>query len=311
MGRVASGIATVMATILLAGCAAAPAATPGEPVIDRDFPDPDVLLVDGTYYAYATNDSESNVQVATSTDLVTWTSLPDAFPDLPDWVEPGDTWAPDVSRVGDGYVLYFTAHSATADAQCIGVATSADPAGPFTPVGDDMLVCPVVDGGAIDASTFVDRDGTRYLLYKNDGNCCRLDTWIHLVPLSGDGLALAGDPVQLFKQDQAWEGDLVEAPTMVVRDDRYVLFYSANRYFGGDYAIGYATATAIEGPWTKHDGPWFTSDDTDYEIIGPGGQDVIGDTLLLHGWDIDLTYRALYTLPLEWRDGLPVTPSID
>ena len=315
MGRGASAVAgTVLAAMLLAGCAAAPAVSPGEPVIDSDFPDPDVLLVDGTYFAYATNDAQSNVQVATSTDLVTWRALPDAFPELPDWVVPGDTWAPEVSRVGDGYVLYFTAHSAVDDVQCIGTATSSRPAGPFTATGDGMLVCPADERGAIDASTFVDGDGARYLLYKNDGNCCGLDTWISAVALSSDGLALAGEPTRLIRQDQEWEGDLVEAPTMVVRDEGYVLFYSANGYAGPDYAIGYATAAALGGPWTKHDGPWLTSDDTGFVIIGPGGQDVTGDddsTLVLHGWDSYLTYRALYVLPLEWRDGLPVAPSID
>jgi len=306
------GIVAVIITLLLAGCAAEPAvpeADSFEPVLDRDFPDPDVLLVDGLYYAYATNDATSNVQVATSPDLTSWTTLPDAMPELPPWVDPGDTWAPEVTQLGPtSFVLYFTAHDAAADAQCIGVAAADDPAGPFVAVGDGMLVCPTADGGAIDASTFEDRDGTRMLLYKNDGNCCGLDTWISMVLLSADGLSLAGEPVRLIQQDQAWEGDLVEAPTMVVRDDRYVLFYSANRYFGPDYAIGYATADSLAGPWSKSGEPWLTSDMTEYDIIGPGGQDVVGDSMVLHGWDSYLTYRALYTIPLTWADGLPVAP---
>ena len=202
MKRLALVAASVI-TVLLTGCTApAPGAGAHEepgivPVIDRDFPDPDVLLVDGTWFAYATNDAESNVQVATSTDLLEWTALPDAMPVLPDWVEVGDTWAPDVAEVGGGFVLYFTAYSKTAFRQCIGVATATDPAGPFTAVGDDMLVCPSEEGGAIDASTFVDDDGSRWLLWKNDGNCCRLDTWISVAPLTDDGLALAGEPTRL------------------------------------------------------------------------------------------------------------------
>jgi len=295
--------------LLLAGCALFSPPDPFEPVIDRDFPDPDVIQVDGLYYAYATNDAMSNVQVATSRDLRSWTALPDAMPTLPAWVEAGDTWAPDVVQLGpDSFVLYFTAHDAAADAQCIGVATASGPAGPFTAEGEGMLVCPVDEGGAIDASTFVDRDGTRMLLFKNDGNCCGLDTWISVVPLAASGLELAGDPVRLIRQDQDWEGDLVEAPTMVVRDDRYVLFYSANRYFGADYAIGYATADSLAGPWTKPEGPWLNSDATEFEIVSPGGQDLVGDSMVLHGWDGDLTYRALYTIPLTWTDGLPVAP---
>ena len=62
-------------------------AASANPVIDQDFPDPDVLEVDGTYYAYATNGQNRNVQVASSTDLATWEVLgDDALPDLPPWV---------------------------------------------------------------------------------------------------------------------------------------------------------------------------------------------------------------------------------
>jgi beta-xylosidase len=312
--------ASALAAALLVGCAAStpsPSPEPTEepriaPVIDRDFPDPDVLLVDGTWYAYATNDAENNVQVATSTDLLEWTALPDAMPVLPDWVEVGDTWAPDVAEVDGAFVLYFTAYSTSAFRQCIGVATATEPAGPFTAVGDDMLVCPSEEGGAIDASSFVDDDGSRWLLWKNDGNCCRLDTWISVAPLTADGLALAGAPTRLIMQDQPWEGDLIEAPTLLRRDGTYVLLYSANAYRSAEYGIGYATAPAITGPWTKHDGPWVTTETFDYELIGPGGQDVVttddGDVLAFHGWDDYLTRRAMYLVPLEW-DGS--TPSID
>jgi beta-xylosidase len=45
------------------------------PVFDRDFPDPDVLVLDGVYYAYATNTRGFNIQVARSHDLVSWELL--------------------------------------------------------------------------------------------------------------------------------------------------------------------------------------------------------------------------------------------
>jgi hypothetical protein len=49
--------------------------------IDQDFPDPDVLLVGDTYYAYSTNTPSRNVQVATSPDAKKWTvSAKDALP---------------------------------------------------------------------------------------------------------------------------------------------------------------------------------------------------------------------------------------
>lgn len=291
-----------------------------EPVLSTDFPDPDLLLVEGTYYAYATNDGAHNVQVATSTDLEQWQELPtDALPDLPQWVTPGKTWAPEVRQLRGGpaegsFVMYTTTTNFDPALQCIAVAVADAPEGPFTVVGDGMLVCPEDEGGAIDAATFRDLEGTLYLLWKNDGNCCGLPTWIYAAPLSDDGLTLAGEPTRLITQDQPWEGDLVEAPTIVEQDGVYVLLYSSNDYGGADYTIGYATAPAVTGPWTKSPDPLLTTDGTGGAVIGPGGQDVVSapgspegadDRLVLHGWDTAITRRAMYVLPLEWDGATP------
>lgn len=283
------------------------------PVIDRNFPDPDVLKVGDTYYAYATEDNAKNVQVAESTDLQNWTVLTeDALPELPSWVIPGKTWAPEVTELSAGnYVLYFTSTNFDPTLQCIGVATATDPAGPFEVKGAGMLVCPEEEGGAIDASTFRDDDGL-HLVWKNDGNCCGLDTWIQTAPLSADGLTLTGAPQKLIKQTLEWEGDLVEAPTMVPRDEGYALLYSSNSYGDDRYNVGVATAPALEGPWEKEQEPILSTESSGYRYLGPGGQDVVTapdglDRLVFHGWDPAFTYRGMHTAPIEW-DGL--TPRV-
>ena len=299
------------------GQSAAPeeGATPDEgvavnPVIDDDFPDPDLLEVDGTYYAYATNGNNDNVRVARSTDLTTWESLPDALPRLPSFVIPGKTWAPEVTQIEPGrFVMYYTATSFEPTFQCIGVAVAESPEGPFEPVGEAMLICPPEEGGAIDASTFTDDDGTRYLLWKNDGNCCGLETWLQMAPLSPDGTALAGDTVRLVQQDLEWEGNLVEAPTLVKREGTYVLLYSAGDYGGGGYTTGYATAPALSGPYTKSAEPLLSTAMTD-RYVGPGGQDVVvgpdgQDHLVFHSWYSSFGYRGMNILPLRWEAGTP------
>ena len=283
------------------------------PVLGRNFPDPDVLEVGGVYYAYATNGNAQHVQLARSEDLVTWEVLrPGALPELPSWVIPGKTWAPEATEVAPGeYVLYPTTTNFRPTVQCIAAATASSPEGPFVVVGEEMLVCPEEEGGAIDAATFLDEDGTRYLLWKNDGNCCGLDTWLYIAPLAADGLGLAGMPTRLVKQDLAWEGVLIEAPTLVKRDGVYVLLYSANDYGGAEYAIGYATADSPLGPYTKSPEPLLSTEMTDGQFIGPGGQDVVpgpdgSDRLVFHSWYGGQTYRALNVLPLTWEDGEPV-----
>ena len=286
---------------------------PGSPVIADDFPDPDVLEVDGTYYAYATNHGSTNVRVATSDDLAAWElRQSDALPRLPSWVVPGKTWAPEVTRREDGtFVMFTTMTNFDPTLQCLAVATATDPLGPFEVLGEGMLVCPEDQGGAIDASTFVDADGTTYLLWKNDGNCCGLDTWLYAAPLTADLLSLAGEPVRLLKQDLPWEGELVEAPTLVEREGVYVLLYSANDYSGEEYATGYATADSVAGPWTKDPEPLLSTGISDGLLIGPGGQDVVigpdgSDVLVFHAWDDAISYRGMHVAPLDWVDGRPV-----
>ena len=282
------------------------------PVIDQDFPDPDILRVGDTYYAYATQTSNGarNVQVATSEDLQSWqVQRTDALPQLPAWATNGRTWAPDVAAVDGGYVMYLTAHSADPDMQCIGVAVSSDPMGPFAPVGTKPLVCPAAAGGAIDAASYVEPDGARYLLWKNDGNCCGQDTWLHLQRLSADGLRTDGQPRRLVKQDQPWEGNLVEAPTLVRHGSSYVLLYSANDYGGENYTTGYAVAADLAGPYVKGDQPLMTTDSVG--VTGPGGQDVVttpaGDSyVVFHGWDPAVIYRGMYVRPLTWDGDRPV-----
>ena len=317
--------AVAIAVLLLAGCGsgassetAEPSATQetaapsGNPVIDRNFPDPDVLEVDGTYYLYATEGNGRNVQVATSPDLSTWEVLDDdALPQLPTWVIPGKTWAPEVTQIGSTFVMYTTTTNFDPTFQCIAVATADAPEGPFEVVGDEMLICPDEEGGAIDASTFLDEDGTRYLLWKNDGNCCGLDTWLYIAPLSDDGLSLAGEATKLVKQDLPFEGNLVEAPTLVERDGTYVLMYSANDYGSDAYAIGYATADSPTGPFTKSEEPLLTTDASSGKYVGPGGQDVVtapdgSDRLVFHSWDLAFIERGVNVAPLEWEDGKPV-----
>ncbi|MBG6215213.1 arabinan endo-1,5-alpha-L-arabinosidase [Cryobacterium sp. CAN_C3] len=315
--------AAAAAVALLAGCALTGTTQPSDGddtapdatapfVLDQDFPDPDVLETGGVYYAYATNGSGFNVQVATSPDLKEWTTkAADALPVLPTWSRPGKTWAPDVSEQAPGrFVMYFTGARTSPQTQCIGVATASQPAGPFTPVGSAPIVCPEDEGGAIDPATFIDDDGSRYLVWKNDGNSRGLDTWLQIARLSDDGTALVGETTRLLKQKQTWEGALIEAPTLVKRDGRYVMFYSANDYGGGAYAIGYATADALRGPYTKADGPLLSSTLANGSYLGPGGQDVVrapdgSDVLVFHSWDELYIQRGLNVAALTWVGAVP------
>ncbi len=100
------------------------------PVDTDDFPDPYVLVTTDGFYAYSTNSRGLNVPVKFSTDLLHWTSIGDAAPQLPDWMvsNAAETWAPSVTYVEGLFVLYVSVGLAGTDRHCIAVGTSSSAA---------------------------------------------------------------------------------------------------------------------------------------------------------------------------------------
>lgn len=318
--------AAAAALTLLTGPAVQASRHAGEPpgtaqlVIDRDFPDPDVLAVDGTYYAYATNSGGTNVQVATATDLGgPWQARPDALPaaNLPEWVGPNSQgflhiWAPDVSRRDDGkFLLYYAAWHAESNKHCLGAAVADAPGGPFVPAGPQPLICGPNHIEVIDPASFVDSDGSRYMLYKDSrGTRARGGpATIRLRRFAPDGVTRQGPDVVLLRATRPEEAGVVEAPTLVRRPEGYVLFYSANVFNSGRYFTNYATAPTLTGPYTKAPGAFLSTKTLDGTVTDPGGQDVVdsGEHLVFHG---DLAEpggpRGVYVAGLDWNGLHPV-----
>jgi beta-xylosidase len=320
--------------------AGAPAATTlFRPVLTFDFPDPFIMPHGGGYVAFATNATElrANVQMASSPDLQRWTlmeksgRLHDAMPRLPSWAEPGRTWAPEVMRIGAHYVLYFTARERKSGLQCVGVATSQQPIGPYTSQSPAPLMCQRDLGGTIDASPFRDRDGTLYLYYKNDGNNPSVlkPSQIWVQRLTPDGLSLTGASRPLIGNTLKWEWRVVESPAMTrAGDGSYVLFFSAN-HFGwendqrlSNYAIGYAVCQGPEGPCAKApENPVLKSyyGKSRGCLSGPGHQTVLEtggqQYLVFHAWSTTARClragqrRYMYVAPLTWNGATPVIGS--
>lgn len=291
-------------------------ATFQNPVFRTNFADPFVLKVGSTYYGYATGSAGRNIQAATSPDMLRWTLLTDAMPALPAWVDFNEprVWAPEVLEINNRYLLYYTAHDKTSDKQCIGVAVSDKPQGKFRDSSRTPLVCQSAEGGSIDPSPFQDGDQL-FLYWKNDGNCCGQPTYLYVQPLAPDGLSLSGEATRLVRNDQPWEGRIVEAPTMIKRGAQYYLFFSANDYAGFEYAVGYATCVAPVGPCQDAaENPILASLREQPLVVGPGHQTVIqiGDEtwLIYHVWEVSQAglrtdRRFMYLDRIAWIDGKP------
>ena len=87
----------LLAVVLLSACGGGDGGGAAErtfrnPVHAENFPDPFLLRAGDTWYAYATNDEDGNLQTLTSHDLVTGRQGPDALPQLGAWAYPGKTW---------------------------------------------------------------------------------------------------------------------------------------------------------------------------------------------------------------------------
>lgn len=283
-------------------------------VVASDFPDPDVAYLDGRWYAYATNSGGVNVPVAVASSARgPWSRMAghDVLPQLGAWARGGLTWAPDVSQRADGrFLLYYTARSTATDRQCIGAAVSDSPLGPFAAVGSGPLVCNAGEGGDIDASSFVDTDGRRYLLYKNDGNAIGATTTLWLQEVAADGVTLVGGRTALLSNDRADEAGVIEAPDLVKVSGQYVLFYSMGGYGGDGYAVSYGVSSALRGPYQKAYRPLLTTASLNGAVRGPGGQSVVtgteGSHIVFHGWINDNTARGVYVADLGWANGYPV-----
>jgi len=267
-------------------------------LLNLDFPDPSGLRGDdGKWYAFATNNRGHKVQVAVADGDLRgpWSYLNlDALPDPGPWAAENDVWAPDVRRVGNTYVLYYSARlKDNSPIHCVGVATSDAIVGPYMPAAAPWA-CPVGQGGAIDASGFRDTaTGRQWVMYKIDGNAlghggsCNngveplQPTPIMLQEVADDGVTKIGDAFPILDRTAA-DGPLVEAPNMAMGPDgSYVLFYSSGCYDSPSYDVKYATAGAVEGPYTRGGNLLKTGD---FGLTAPGGATAVEGSrqMLLH-----------------------------
>lgn len=257
------------------------------PVYPTNFPDPHILADgEGGYLAFATNGNAMNVQTATSDDMVTWAQGSDALPQLPTWSTPGKVWAPETIAWADGtYRMYYTTALTGEDRQCISVATSDTPEGPYVDESTEPLLCEIDEGGSIDTSPFVASDGTAYLYWKNDGNHIGVDTFIRVARLSEDGLSIEGESTDVLQQDLPWEDMLVEGPSVWEHDGRFHLFYSGNGFWTDEYAVGHAVSDSPTGPFTKDEEPVLVTNEV---AAGPGHNSLIqvGEQvwMVYHAW---------------------------
>ena len=343
-GTVAALGALVVAVLasLLVGAPAA-SAYPGAPWFEPyehmskyytgNFPDPDVLRVGDTYYAYGTATGGSYLPVMSSTDLVSWRPRSPydpgkvLNPDRDVWFNDGlpkpavwggdfdegrlskRLWAPGVEKFGETYVAFYALQLPSTETYperfCISVATATSPLGPFTDTTKAPLQCsPVQDDprGSIDPEPFIDpQTGTPYLLWKTEGkvNVHSPRVFIRELTPSGTAFAAGSQPKLLLEQDQGWEGYVVENPSMIRHEGELYLFYSGNSWNSGSYATGYALCKTPLGPCEKPRETPLMAKSRELGKLGPGGASAFHDAsgalrLAYHYWNAPYTSYPAY-----------------
>lgn len=291
------------------------------------FADPFVLrLNDETYCAFggsgAPADGDWVFDSLESSDLVNWTPkgkvlqrLQESFGD--------EYWAPEVVEAEGHFWMYYSVGHGIAGHH-IRVARAQAPLGPFVDQGVNLTPH---ERFAIDPHPFLDADGAWYLIFARDVlDADRPGTHLAALALSSMTIA-AGDVVPLVAPNEDWQiyerqremygrtldWHTLEGPTVTRRHGRYWLTFSGGAWTGDGYAVSWAHAEQILGPWSHAPvgSPPLLS--TRADLIGPGHNSLAvspdgRDVIVFHAWDEERATRRMHVLPISFE---PDGPRVD
>lgn len=237
------------------------------PVVDYSLPDPSVIKGDdGYYYLYATEDIR-NLPIHRSKDLMNWELVGTAFTDetRPDFEPKGGLWAPDINKIGDKYVLYYSMSVWGGEWTCgIGCAVADTPAGKFKDCGMMFRSNGINVQNSIDPF-YIEDGGKKYLFWGSFHG-------IYGIELSDDGLKVkeGAKPVQVA-------GDAYEGTYIHKRDGYYYLFASIGRCCEGIKS----TYTTVVGRSDKLFGPYLdkqgrSMSDNHHEVLIQKNESFVG-----------------------------------
>lgn len=239
----------------------------GQLVLPGDYPDPSVTKVGDTYWASATTSNWAPVYpLLSSKDLINWETKGFIFTELPKWAD-YYFWAPEITYEKGKVFVYYTAHKKGGNL-CLAIATADKPEGPYKDLGPVM--CEEV--GSIDGFPMRDENGKLHIIWKEDGNSVGKPTPIWISEMKEDRTGLIGEKKELFRNEEGWEGNLVEGVSMIKHGEYFYAFYAAAACCGREcsYVSGVARSKKLMGPWEKFPGNPILDSESDSEWKCPG-----------------------------------------
>ncbi|MFP8963111.1 arabinan endo-1,5-alpha-L-arabinosidase [Streptomyces nanhaiensis] len=318
--RALTALAAALLGTLVALVPGSASAYPGPGLVTGDVSvhDPSMVrLDDGRYILYSTHNGP---QARISTDRTRFTHAGAAFPDPPSWwgrySPERSPWAPDVSKQGGRYWLYYSLSTFGSNHSAIGVATSPSGLpGTWTDHGPVHTTTTGSDHNAIDPSLFVDDDGKWWMTFGSWWTGIKM---IRLDPSTGK--QHPGDRTLYSVAARNPTSNGIEGPTLVKRGGHYYLFASFDKCCAGTdstYSIRVGRSTSPTGPFRDRDGVDMRDNggtvvlETHGQVVGPGGQsvmsDVDGDLLVYHYYDRGNNGSPTLGINLmRWEGGWPV-----
>lgn len=262
--------------------------------------DPFVFRHGDMYYLHATAGGDG-FDSWKSVDLVHWEFLGPSRRKSADSWGGENFWAPEVFHYAGKFYMVYSAYERNAPRggpyYRLCLAVSEHPEGPFVD-----LHTPWCDTGepCIDGHVFFDKDGTPYLYFARNYGRRHLDQGylsaeIFCVRLAADLSHALTPPVLCTRADQEWENPYSmdtrcnEGPFVLKHDGIYYMTYSANNYTHPFYGIGYATALAPFGPWTKSGSNPLVVQNPVLGVAGPGHNSI---TTSPDGKELFLVYHT-------------------
>ena len=226
----------------------------------------------------------------------------------PQWNKKGNMWAPDINKIGDKYVLYYSKSEWGGEWTCgIGAATADRPEGPFTDHGPLFISSEIGVRNSID-QFYIEDNGHKYLFWGSFHG-------IYGIELSDDGLSVK--PGAVKKQVS---GTFMEGTYIHKRGKYYYLFGSAGTCCEGarsTYRVTYGRSENLFGPYVDKKGQRLL--DNHYEVMLHGDDTFVGtghnaefvtddlgqDWILYHGYkkaEAD-DGRVVFLSRVDWKDG--------
>lgn len=325
----------LLAVSLLAGLAAGGAGwSQSLPLNDRiagdvsPVHDPAIIKQGGTWYLFSTSQEHEGrglIHVRISKDLATWTRADPVFATMPAWAReavPGTrgVWAPDISKTGGEYRLYYSISTFGKNRSAIGLVTTPSLEKPvWTDKGAVVRSDSRNDFNAIDPNVFDDADGRQWMAFGSFWTGIKL---IRLDPVTG---MRSGEDGKIYSLARRPSPGAVEAPFVIRRGDYYYLFVSFDfccRGAKSTYFTVVGRSSSPTGPYKDREGKdmmdgggfpvLHASLDQSGRFAGPGHPAILaeGDRHLIvyHAYDVKKGGApTLRVQPLGWtEDGWPV-----